>query len=60
MSWFCSPKCPKCGGKLRIVSRPLMDSYRCDNCVEKSQQKKKIENLQMQMIELRKQLKDNK
>jgi tRNA(Ile2) C34 agmatinyltransferase TiaS len=60
MSWFSQPKCPNCGGKLIIVSRPLMDAYRCDNCVERNEGKKKLKDLETQIDELRRQLKGKK
>lgn len=57
MSWFSSPKCPKCSCKLRIVSRPLMDAYRCDNCVERNEGKQKLRQLEKEIAELRTKLK---
>ena len=41
MGLFSKPRCPQCGGTLRLVARPLVDAWRCDRCCDAYEEKKK-------------------
>jgi len=43
MGLFSKPKCPQCGGPLRLVARPLVDALRCDRCCNAYEEKQKQE-----------------
>lgn len=52
------PKCPKCGGILRVTKGALADNiWRCDNCVRMSNQQDEIDDLKRELEELKIKLK---
>ena len=53
MGLFSSPKCPHCGSKLRLVSRPLIDAWRCDNCVRANTQAEELRRLKQEIERLK-------